>query len=128
MVFAMTRMIHDETGLARAEQASKALFGGAIEGLSAAEIADIFSDVPSSQVTADELAGDGVLVDTLLSEAGVFGSKGEARRMISGGGVYLNNVRVSESARPVTMADAVEGAYLVLRRGKRRYHLVKVVH
>ena len=127
LAVAMTRMIHDETGLVRAEQASRALFGGAIEGLSAAEIADIFSDVPSSQVTAEELSGDGVPVDALLSDAGVFRSKGEARRMISGGGVYLNNVRVSESDRPVTIADAVEGAYLVLRRGKRRYHLLEVV-
>jgi tyrosyl-tRNA synthetase len=123
----MTRMIHDETGLARAQQASKALFGGVIDGLTAEEIADIFAEVPSSQVTAEQLAGDGVLVDALLSESGVFRSKGEARRMIKGGGVYLNNVRVTDSARPVTLEDAIEGRYLVLRRGKKAYHLVGVV-
>jgi tyrosyl-tRNA synthetase len=126
LAVAMTRMIHDETGLERAQVASQALFGGSIDGLSALEIADIFSDVPSGELPADRLSGEGLPADVLLSEMGIFRSKGEARRMIAGGGVYLNNLRVKESDQLVTLADAIEGQFLVLRRGKRRYHLVKV--
>ncbi len=128
LAVAMTRMIHDETGLARAEQASRALFGGEIEGLTAVEIADIFSDVPSCELSADSLSGEGLAADELLSDMGIFRSKGESRRMISGGGVYLNNVRVTASDQAVTMADAIEGEYLVIRRGKRRFHLVRVLN
>ena len=88
--------LHGETALARAEQASQALFGGEISGLSAAEIADIFSDVPSSELPKSELEGAGLPVVDLLVTAGVAKSKGEARRGISEGGIYLNNHRCAD--------------------------------
>ena len=56
----VTRRVHGQGGLARAQQATQALFGGSIQGLAAAEIADIFSDVPSSEVRKSELEGEGV--------------------------------------------------------------------
>ena len=62
----------------------------------------------------------------LLADTGLATSRGDARRGIEGGGVYLNNVRVTDVDRTVGAADAVEGRYLVLRKGKKRYHLVQV--
>ena len=63
----------------------------------------------------------------LLAETGLASSRGDARRSIEGGGVYLNNVRVQDIEVRVRLEDAVEGRFLVLRKGKKAYHLVRVV-
>jgi tyrosyl-tRNA synthetase len=122
----VTRRVHGESGLARAQAASEVLFGGSIEGLGADEIADIFADVPSSAVSGAALEGDGLGIVELLVDAGVAASKGEARRGVEQGGIYLNNERVGDAGRVVTREDALEGRFLVLRKGKRSYHLVRV--
>jgi len=63
----------------------------------------------------------------LLAESGLATSKGEARRAIRGGGIYLNNVRVGEEARKVTVGDALGGRLLVLRKGRKDYHLLRIL-
>ncbi len=123
----MTGLLHGETALARAEQAAQVLFGGAVEGLSADEIEDIFADVPSAQMDKELFGGTGLNIVDLLVNSGMMKSKGEARRAISEGGVYLNNHRVAESERPVTLNDLLDGRFLVLRRGKKNYFLVKII-
>ena len=122
----VTRRLHGETGLARAQQATRALFGGEVEGLGADDIADIFADVPSHDAAKEQLAGAGKALVDLLSETGIASSKGDARRSIEGGGVYLNNVRMDDVARSVTLRDAIEGRFLLIRMGKKRYHLIGV--
>ena len=123
----VTRAVHGETALEKAVQATRALFGGDISGLGADDIEDIFADVPSSTITRRDLEGEGKLVVDLLVEAGVATSKGDARRSIEGGGIYANNRRISEPEACLTSDDAVDGRYLILRKGKKRYHLVEVV-
>jgi len=123
----VTRRLHGETGLASAQRATKALFSGELAGLRAEEIAEVFADVPSSKVAADALGGDGQpLVDLLLS-CELASSKGDARRAIEGGGVYVNNVRAEGVAAVVRLDDAIEGRFVLLRKGKKRYHLVAIV-
>jgi tyrosyl-tRNA synthetase len=122
----MTRTVHDETALAKAEQASQVLFGGDITGLSAEDIRDIFADVPSSQISKQAFEADGIGVVDLLETVGLARSKGEARRLIDGGGIYVNNVRVGDTARTVSLAESIEGRFLVLRKGKKIYHLVQI--
>ncbi|MDH3272046.1 MAG: tyrosine--tRNA ligase [Gemmatimonadota bacterium] len=123
----VTRRLHGETGLAAAARATEALFGGDIEGLGAADIADVFSDVPSSGVSAAELEGDGTPLVDLLVGAELATSKGDARRSIQGGGVYLNSERVDDVDRAVTLDDSIEGRFVLLRKGKKRHHLVAVL-
>jgi tyrosyl-tRNA synthetase len=123
----VTRMVHGESGLAKAEQATKVFFGEAMTGLGATEIREIFADAPSSTVTQADFANDGIPLVNLLESAGVAKSRGEARRLISSGGIYLNNVRVQEADQSVSLDRAIEGRYLVLRRGKKEYYLVQVV-
>jgi tyrosyl-tRNA synthetase len=121
----VTRMVHGETALAKAEQASQALFGGDIAGLDAADIEDIFAEVPSSEVAKDALS-DGLTVVDLLAGSGLATSKADARRAIQGGGIYLNNARVTDVAQPVGLSQTIDGRFLVLRKGRRQYHLVRV--
>jgi tyrosyl-tRNA synthetase len=123
----VTRRVHGETGLANARQATEVLFGGALAGLSGREIADIFSEIPSSELPRSRLQGDGMPILDLLAESGVASSKGDGRRSIQGGGVYLNNIRVEDVDRLVTESDALEGRFLVLRKGKKSYHLARLV-
>ncbi len=122
----VTRRLHGEDGLGRARKASEVLFGGEVDGLDAGEIADIFVDVPSSRITRGDVGGEGLPLVELLHGAGLAASKSDARRAIAGGGVYLNNRRVAEASARVALDDALHGEFVVLRRGKKRYHLVRV--
>ena len=121
----MTRMMHGETAVANAQQASQALFGGDIIGLSADDIHDIFSEVPSFDMPADHFGGEGLNVVDVLTGTGFLKSKGEARRGIQEGGIYVNNRRVTDASMNITISDFIEGKFLVLRRGKKNYFLLK---
>jgi tyrosyl-tRNA synthetase len=123
----ITHLLHGPTALDRAEQASQALFGGDITGLSGADIQDTFAEVPSSELPKNSLEGEGINIVDLLANTGFLKSKGEARRSISEGGINLNNQRVSEPTQQITTADLLDGKFLVLRRGRKNYHLVKVL-
>lgn len=123
---AVTEMIHGASEFLKAEKASQVLFGGEIEGLSAADISDIFSEVPRSEIVPGELVGDGKLIVDLLCDAGVTASKGEARRLIKNGGISVNNRKVVDETRSVSIQEFIEGHYLVVRKGKKNYHLIQV--
>ncbi len=122
----MTALVHGNTALSQAEQASQALFGGEINGLSAAEISDIFSEVPSYELSKNQLSSGMPLID-LLADAHVSKSKGEARRSVEEGGIYLNNHRISDLNQVVGKNDMLEGQFIILRKGKKNYTLVKIV-
>jgi len=120
-----TRMVHGESALTAAVQASQALFGGDVSSLPAADIADIFSEVPSKTIARDRLQA-GVGAPDLIAETGLAPSKGEARRLIESGGFYVNNRRVNDPRAKIDMSQAIEGKFLVLRKGGKAYLLVKV--
>ncbi len=122
----MTELVHGPSALARAEQASQALFGGDIAGLPGEDIQDIFAEVPSSELPKTDLEGAGINIVDLLVNTSFLKSKGEARRAISEGGIYLNNQRIGEPNQQVSITNLLDGRFLVLRRGKKNYHLVKV--
>ena len=122
----VTRRVHGETGLARAQRATQALFSGELSALGADEIREVFADVPSSDLAKDRLDGDGVSLVDLLGESGLCPSKSDARRSIEGGGIYLNGERIRDVGYTASIDVAIEGRYLVLRKGKKAYHLVAV--
>jgi tyrosyl-tRNA synthetase len=122
----VTGMVHGEAALEGAERATQVLFGGAMESLSAAELLDVFDQAPSSEFSRDAFAGEGMGALDLLAETGLVASRGEARRLIRSGGVYLNNRRMAEEGACVTLDDTIEGALLVLRKGKKNYRLVQL--
>ncbi len=123
----VTRLVHGEDGLSKALAASMVLFGGDVGDMGADELLEVFEDVPSAQVDR-ALFGDGGLgIVNLLADSGLASSKGEARRLIRGGGINLNNRRIEDEAFSVTLGDAIEQRVLVLRRGQKTYRLVKIV-
>ena len=121
----MTGMLHGETAVLKAEKAAQVLFGGEIDGLNATDMKEIFADVPSSEFAKADLEGEGSTAVSLLVSSGLAASKGDARRAIQGGGIYVNNIRVTDVGQLVTVNDAVAGEYLVLRKGRKKYHLIQ---
>ncbi len=119
-------MVHGDEAVARAERASGVLFGEDISTLPAEDVLSVFDDVPSSTVTADRLAGEGIAVVELLASSGLTASKGEATRLIRGGGVYVNNRRVTDEKARLRSGDAIDGRLFVLRKGAKQNHVVKI--
>ena len=123
----MTRLIHGETAVADAMRASEILFGGGLEGITEALFNDVAAEAPSKEIPAEALSGAGRPLLEVLVDAGLCPSKGQARKDLEGGGIYLNNVRESDLKRTLTSADLLFGKRLLLRKGKRNYVVVTVV-
>lgn len=123
----VTRAVHGEAGLQNAQQATEVLFGERdLAGLSADDLLDIFAEVPSSAVPASDLQGEGLSLVDLIADCKLERSKKQARTLIEGGGLYLNAARVDDVEQRITLDDAIEGRVIVLRKGKKRYHLARV--
>jgi tyrosyl-tRNA synthetase len=116
----MTRLIHGEESLQQAIKISEALFSGDVKNLSAAEIEQGFKDVPSYQVEVTETN----LVDLLVA-AKISSSKRQAREDITNGAVSINGERVTDTNYTLQAADKIEGKYTIIRRGKKKYYLIK---
>jgi tyrosyl-tRNA synthetase len=123
----VTGRVHGQEAVRQAELASKVLFGEAIANLSLKDVMEIFKQAPSAEIPWTEFAGAGMSLVDLAVKAGLAQSKGEARRLIEGGGVYLQNVRVNDVKRIVSLNDAIEGQALVLRKGQKEYRVVRVL-
>ncbi len=122
----VTEMVHGGTALSRAMRASEVLFGKEISGLSVKEILDIFADVPSTELERTKLDGDGFAIGDALVVSGLAPSKGEAKRLVQGGGVCINNRRVSDARQSISASDLIDGQVLVLRKGAKHYHLIRI--
>ncbi|HUR22694.1 MAG TPA: tyrosine--tRNA ligase [Acidimicrobiales bacterium] len=121
----VTALIHGEPAATAAAQAAAALFGGDLRDLDEAALAQVFADAPSSELARERLEAGVALVD-LLAETGLVASKSAARQGISQGGVSLNGRREADLDRRVGQEDLLAGGFVVLKRGKRSYHVLHV--
>jgi len=122
----VTRLVHGQEGLDKAYNASQMLFGGEIKNISDSELGSIFHDVPSSRISSDKLSsGDFTLLDALCHTK-LCSSRGEAKKLIKAGGAYVNNVRINDIGHILTMKSLATKYTLVLRVGKKKYHLLRL--
>ncbi len=122
----LTTMVHGADTLAAAMKASEILFGGALDGVTEEIFQDVVGEVPTRDLEKSRLSDAGAPLTELLVHAGLAPSKGQARKDIEGGGIYLNNERAADIARAVTAKDLLFGRHLLLRKGKKTYAVLNV--
>ncbi|MEQ8904211.1 tyrosine--tRNA ligase [Ekhidna sp.] len=127
----LTERVHSKTDLETAIKASAILFGKSttedLESLDEKTLLQVFEGVPQTEVSKSDLGGNDVT--TFLSETTqnvIFKSKGEARKMIQGGGVSINKTKVEAHDQEVNFS-LLQDKYLLAQRGKKNYYLIKVV-
>jgi tyrosyl-tRNA synthetase len=122
---AVCAMVHGEAEADRAEKAGAALFSEEIASLDERSLLEVFAEVPTTTMSRTLLDGAGQSVVTALVEVGLCGSRNQARSAITQGGAYVNNRRVADVEATIRRDDLLEGRYVVLRKGRRDYHLVR---
>ncbi|PQD94612.1 tyrosine--tRNA ligase [Pradoshia eiseniae] len=119
----MTRLVHGQDALDKAINITQALFSGNVKELSANDIKQGFKDVPSYVPAADE---ELTLVE-LLVNAKISPSKRQAREDITNGAISINGDKVTDLSYVLSAEDRIEGQFTVIRRGKKKYTLIKYV-
>lgn len=116
----MTKLIHGEAGLEQAERITAALFSGDLKALSVDEMKVAFAGIPSVEISKV----DKNIVD-LIVEAGISSSKRQAREDVTNGAISVNGEKVTDVEFVVDAKDRLEDAFAIIRRGKKKYHMVK---
>ncbi|HEY1032040.1 MAG TPA: tyrosine--tRNA ligase [Flavipsychrobacter sp.] len=122
----LTTLVHSAEDLAFAQKASEILFGQAavdtLRSLNEKQLLEVMDGVPQVNATKDSLS-EGLDVLAFLAESGVFPSKGEARKMVQGGGVSINKEKVTAIDHKLMAEHLLNGKYLLIQRGKSNYTL-----
>ncbi len=126
----ITCMIHSEEEYDKAVEASGILFGNAtadaLRKIDEQTFLQVFEGVPQFEVPAAALAEGIGFINLCTEQAAIFPSKGEARKLIQGGGVSLNKEKVTSTDAVVTSGDLLSGKYLLVQKGKKNYFLIPV--
>ena len=124
----VTVMCHGQAEYDNAVAASRMLFGNAtsdeLRKLDERTFLAVFSGVPTFNVPKADLPCN--LLDLLAVRTQVFPSKGEARKMVQGGGVSLNKDKVSDINYEVSEKDIIDGKYILVQRGKKNYYILNI--
>ena len=120
----VTRFVHGEDGLAQALKATEGLKPGADTVLDAATLEALAGDIPTADMARDEVIGKTVV--DVFAATGLQKSKGEAKRMIKGGGARVNNVKVEAEDAIIAEEDVIEGRVILIAAGKKNKLLVRV--
>jgi tyrosyl-tRNA synthetase len=120
LAIAVTTIIHGDTACTEARRASSILFGGSLDGITPATLEVLRTEVPTA---AAPLTGGLPLTEALVT-ARLSPSKGQARKDIEGGGIYVNGQRIQDPSRTLTTDDLLHSAAVLLRKGKRSYALL----
>ncbi|MFT5310667.1 MAG: tyrosyl-tRNA synthetase, partial [Bacteroidia bacterium] len=127
----VTTRVHSEEDYSAAVSASQILFGKGTEeslrSLSETDLLSVFEGVPQFEVSASEVEAGIPVIDFLTDKAAVFPSKGEARKMIQGNGVSINQNKVSSIDLNVNSEHLIAEKYILTQRGKKNYYLIKSV-
>ena len=115
----VARLVHGEAGLEKAESITKAVFSGDVLSLNKDEIADAFKED-----TVIDVEGDISIIEALV-KTGLAQSNSEARKLIQGGGVSVNSLKVSDFNQVLTKEGAIDSTYSFIKKGKKNHALIK---
>ena len=123
----LTELVHGSNGFDSAKQATEIFFGGKIGSVDDETLGEIFADVPSKEYSRSVLDGDGLPLIEAIEATGLAASRSVARRAIEQGGIYVNNVRVTEVSHRLSPNDLAGQKTMVLRSGKKSYSLLRFI-
>ena len=127
----VTTMVHSEDDYEAALEASNILFGNAtsdsLKKLDKETFLSVFEGVPTFQIAKSEIEAGIPVLDFLAEKTAIFPSKGEARKTIQGGGVSINKTKVSAIDMIVNSNEVLNGAYILVQKGKKNYFIVEVM-
>ncbi len=127
----VTCLVHSEAALRTAIEASEILFGkGTSESLSLIDektLLEIFDGVPMFDIDRAQLTAGIQLIELLTAHAAIFPSKGEARRMLQGGGLSLNKEKISDPDMIINSDILIRDRYILIQKGKKQYYLISVI-
>ncbi|MDX5479988.1 MAG: tyrosine--tRNA ligase, partial [Cyclobacteriaceae bacterium] len=127
----VTIMVHGEQEYEMAIKASEILFGKSstedLTTLNERTFLQVFEGVPQTEISKEEFAGTANVVELLSEKSNgvIFASKGEARKMIQGGGVSINRGKINDPNEPVNY-PLLQGKYLLIQKGKKQYFIISV--
>ncbi|HYC83927.1 MAG TPA: S4 domain-containing protein, partial [Chryseosolibacter sp.] len=127
----ITTRVHGKTEFENAVKASNILFGQSttedLQGISEATLLSVFEGVPQRTISKDAFKAVSNVTDLLsvATDGLVFPSKGEARKMIQGGGVSINKIRVDDPNQKVDF-NLLQNKYLLAQKGKKNYYLIVI--
>ena len=120
----VTTLVHGPEEASKAERGAATLFSGDLGSMAAAELLGVLGDVPSTTVSASELAQ--YALPKWLATTGLASSSSEATRLIRSGGIYVNNQRATDEKKRLSRDDAIGGEIIVLGKGQRQKHVLRV--
>ena len=116
----MTTLLHGDVACRSAEQASAILFGGSVEDITPETFHVLRDEVPGAEISQEQLINGLPIVEALVATS-LSPSKGQARKDIEAGGIYVNGNRCADITRSITAPDLLPGEGVLLRKGKRAY-------
>jgi tyrosyl-tRNA synthetase len=128
----VTVRVHSDADYLAAVEASEILFSKdgtstALIKLSEEDLLAVFEGVPQMEIGKSQLEAGVNIIDFLAEQTKIFSSKGEARKMLQGGGVFINKAKVEDESRLITVGDLLKDKYILAQKGKKNYFLVKAV-
>jgi tyrosyl-tRNA synthetase len=125
----LTTLVHSEDDYKTAIEASAILFTGTINDISNLNdelFSDIFDGVPQFSILKTDIEAGTSIIDLLADKTKIFPSKGEARKMIQGGGIRINKEKVESHDLMVTPSYLINNKYILIQKGKSNYYLCSV--
>jgi len=126
----VTCMVHAQEAYEMAVEASAVLFGNAtsetLKKIDTATLLAIFEGVPQFEIDTNDLSGEVKLMDLLTTQAPVFASKGEMRKMIQNGGLFINKEKITDTEAIATNNLLLNNTFILVQKGKKNYYLLRV--
>ena len=113
LAYELTNLVHGEEEATKAQEAAKAVFGGAGNA----------ENMPSTELSADDFSADGLGIIDALCKASLCPSRGEARRLIQQGGVSVDDVKITDPMYNIPLSDFDKG-YVIIKKGKKVFHKI----
>ena len=126
----ITTRVHSENEYLAAVEASEILFGKgtaeALNKLSEDDLLSVFEGVPQVEIEKSQLDAGINMIEFLSDTSQIFPSRGEAKKMLQGGGVAINKTKVDDLNRNLSSSDLLKGKYILIQKGKKNYYLVRI--